>query len=248
MTLSLANLSDFFTRGFILIPNFFDAQEIQVVSEAFDRLYQTAKKLNETTIMQGTQFVIEKNRLQRIVWCEGMEPGLATISTHPKVTSIVSNLLASVEIIQLLSQAHYKNPGDLVEFKWHQDSVHRRAGTELWSDVNGKGSFVQTLMLVDHMGKSNGALKVLEGSLELGHLSEKSPEELEKMSRFFKEVEIHGEAGTMLFFHPYLIHSSLSNHSQKSRRVFINGYASPGANRRVYPGSGLGKVITSLHE
>ena len=50
-------------------------------------------------------------------------------------------------------------------------------------------------------------------------------------------------AGSVLVFGPYAIHRSLPNRSAVPRRVFINGYASPGANARVYPGEGAGRTL-----
>ena len=42
---------------------------------------------------------------------------------------------------------------------------------------------------------------------------------------------------------PYTAHASFENTSESYRRVFINGYAYPGANARVYPGDGAGRTL-----
>jgi len=47
----------------------------------------------------------------------------------------------------------------------------------------------------------------------------------------------------VIFFGPYTAHMSKANTSDHYRRVLINGYATPGANHRVYPGAGLGRVL-----
>jgi hypothetical protein len=44
-------------------------------------------------------------------------------------------------------------------------------------------------------------------------------------------------------FGPFTIHRSLPNRSSTPRRIFINGFASPGANSRVYPGEGAGRTV-----
>ena len=51
--------------------------------------------------------------------------------------------------------------------------------------------------------------------------------------------------GDTIFFGPYTAHASVENTSDKYRRVLINGYASPGANRRVYPGDGAGRRLNA---
>jgi hypothetical protein len=50
--------------------------------------------------------------------------------------------------------------------------------------------------------------------------------------------------GTTIFLHPFTIHGSRPNLSNRSRRVFINGYCYPGANHRVYPGAQAGRMLS----
>jgi ectoine hydroxylase-related dioxygenase (phytanoyl-CoA dioxygenase family) len=54
------------------------------------------------------------------------------------------------------------------------------------------------------------------------------------------------EPGSVAFFGPYTVHSSLPNRSASPRRILINGYAYPEANRRIYPGEGAGQRIRLL--
>ncbi|MFQ5768094.1 MAG: phytanoyl-CoA dioxygenase family protein, partial [Acidobacteriota bacterium] len=137
-----------------------------------------------------------------------------------------------------------KLPGDGLEFPWHQDSTHRRFGSPLWSDINGRGSFVQTLTALDDMTRENGTLELIAGSHRLGHLgwleTQPLPDHLAASA-----VPAIMAAGSVLLFGPYTIHSSRPNRSAGSRRAFINGYAHPGANRRVYPGRGAGRLLHS---
>ena len=51
------------------------------------------------------------------------------------------------------------------------------------------------------------------------------------------------EQGSVLLLGPYTVHGSKPNRSRHARRVFINGYAYPGANRRIYPGEGAGRRL-----
>ena len=72
-------------------------------------------------------------------------------------------LLGSTEMHQLINQAHFKLPGDGVEFPWHQDSSHRRYG-------RGQYSYVQTVLAVDEVPPNNGPLQLVPGSCKLSHL------------------------------------------------------------------------------
>jgi ectoine hydroxylase-related dioxygenase (phytanoyl-CoA dioxygenase family) len=58
-----------------------------------------------------------------------------------------------------------------------------------------------------------------------------------------RAIPVTGRAGDVLFFGPYAVHGSTPNTSTKPRRVLINGYAAPGANRRYYPGRGACRTL-----
>ena len=88
-------------------------------------------------------------------------------------------------------------------------------------------------------------LKFIPGSCKLGHLGLLSRSEEECRAIFNPDDAITGimKAGSVALFNPYVIHGSEPNRSQKPRRVFINGYAYPGANSRTYPGRGAGRLL-----
>jgi ectoine hydroxylase-related dioxygenase (phytanoyl-CoA dioxygenase family) len=164
-------------------------------------------------------------------------------------------LLGSDHCEQLLCQAHFKMPGDGVSFDWHQDIQHRDKGPGTWKDLNGRGSYVQTIMLIDDMTERNGPLKFIpresvrgdaEGRIFSSHYDYGTPMDSAAEAAQFDEsaaITVTGESGSVLFFGPYAVHGSTSNESKYSRRVLINGYAYPGANGRVYPGEGSGRRL-----
>lgn len=152
---------------------------------------------------------------------------------------------------QLLCQAHFKRPGDGVIFGWHQDIQHRDKGGETWKDVNGVGSYVQTLIVIDEMTADSGPLMFIPGSSKWGrvdfgyHDYDNSDCALLRPPQFDEDdaVTILAAPGDTLFFGPYAAHASFENTSNSYRRVLINGYAHPGANRRVYPGDGACRTL-----
>lgn len=238
--LSPEQIRSFYEKGFVVVENLFLENEVKIVASAFDRLLSLAKQISTPQLIHGAYFVVQGQRVDRIVWCGAAEPLLLDFSLDHRLTGPVSQLLGSKEMQQLICQAHFKNPKDEVSFDWHQDSEHRRYGTDVWKDVNGKGSFVQCIMAVDPMTEDNGPLLVIPGTSKLGHLE---IEESNCESYKDKAVTLTMEPGSVLFLHPYTIHGSEPNSSSLSRRVFINGYAYPGANTRIYPGEGSGRII-----
>ena len=163
----------------------------------------------------------------------------------PELTNMASQILGSSELMQLINQVHYKFPGDEVQFEWHQDSRHRRYGTHEWTDVNGLGSFVETITAIDAMTLDNGPIRVIPGSHLSGHLPVGSDGKTLPSSSIDCDSAIPAllNPGDVLLLGPYTIHGSAPNHSRTSRRIFLNGFAMPGANKREYPWLGKGRLI-----
>lgn len=230
----------FIEDGFVIIENVFTPEEINQISACFDRLQKTALQLDQTCEHQGSQFVVENQRIQRIVWACGAEPVLKILGEHKDILGPVSTFLGSENMDHLICQGHFKLPGDQVDFQWHQDAEHRRYGTHEWRDINGTGSYVQTIAAIDPMRSDNGPVMILPGSHKDGFLN--LPEGDNRI-QYVKEkdlVPVELAPGSVMFFGPYLIHGSLPNRSESPRRIFINGFSYPGANSRVYPGKGSG--------
>lgn len=250
MKLSPTQIQELDNSGFLILREVFSKKEVGLLKNYFDRLYQISEQYSETCEVSETQFVYNDDGvLQRAVWVCGAIPEFSTLALDDRLLLPVTQLLKVNQVQQLICQAHFKKPGDGVDFPWHQDSQHRRYGTNLWNDVNGTGSYIQTVLAIDPMTSENGPLKVIAGSHKFGHLEmrEKSEDDQENFWRNLEKkheiIEVSLEAGDLVLFGPYLVHSSSPNISRQQRRVFINGFAVAGANKRVYPGAGEGKLI-----
>jgi ectoine hydroxylase-related dioxygenase (phytanoyl-CoA dioxygenase family) len=243
-TLTQDQVNEFYERGFIILRNVFDPKEIQNVKDSFENLYSLAEKMQgNTQELEGSHFVFEKGGLNRIVWCGGKEKPLLDFSKDKRILNPVSDIL-SVDILnQIINQAHFKMPGERIEFKWHQDSEHRRYGTDMWKDVDGRGSYVQTILAIDEMNEENGPLVFVPNSNQDGHLDLQNNQEMLQKIEDMEKLSLTMKPGDLALFGPYTIHSSSVNLSNSPRRVLINGYAYPGANSRHYPGVGLGREL-----
>ena len=98
-----------------------------------------------------------------------------------------------------------------------------------------------SILLVDDMTEENGPLEFLPRDAaqvdERGLMLKGAPIDASRA------VQVQGRAGDVLFFGPWAIHGSTPNTSSRPRRVLINGYAAPGANKRFYPGDGACRVL-----
>jgi ectoine hydroxylase-related dioxygenase (phytanoyl-CoA dioxygenase family) len=239
-----ADIEVFRAQGYLIVRELFGRVAISEILEAFERLEARAHQLEGPTTVNDTLFMVEPQaagvRIERIVWCGGIEPALGTHGRSPELLELAATLLGADELDQLINQAHIKNPGDSTEFAWHQDSYHRRYGTELWTDLDGRGSFVQTLTAVDAMNAENGGLVVVPESHLQGHLPTDTGKLAATSLDLRRAVALELAPGDAVVLSPFTIHGSSPNQSRTKRRVFINGFALPGANRRMYPGAGVG--------
>lgn len=251
---------DFFELGWTIRRALFRIDEVARMRACFDDLERIASGLTETGLYGGSYFVLGENKgsqvIKRVVWAGGCQRYLLEIGNDPRLTAPCAQLLASEAMDHLLNQAHFKRPNDGVSFGWHQDIRHRDKGKGTWTDVNGLGSFVQTIIVLDEMTPDSGPLLFVPGSSTWGrvdfgdreddhddrHAEQKTPAQL----RIEDAVTIAAQPGDTLFFGPYTVHASFENTSNHYRRILINGYASPGANHRDYPGDGAGRRLTAL--
>lgn len=229
--------------GFHVVRGLLSRADVAMLAAAFDRLLTVARSLPGTTDWGGSRFVldVEPFRLHRVVWCGAAEPCVGAYGSDPRVLVHAAEALQSAELVQLVMQAHFKLPGDGVSFDLHQDASNRRYGTDLWTDLDGRGSFVQIAVAVDPMGPDNGGLRFARGSQNAGFVADPvtgalPPDAADPASIRCPRLS----PGDAVLFGPFVVHGSEPNRSAAPRRTLLLGYALPGANRRVYPGCGLG--------
>ena len=245
ISLGKDEVREFFELGWIIRRALFSLDEVARMRACFDELERIAGGLTETALHRGSYFVLgrrsDRQVIQRVVWAGGCQHYLLDVGSDARLTGPSAQLLADDAMDHLLCQAHFKRPHDGVVFGWHQDIQHRDKGNGTWTDVNGRGSFVQTLIVLDEMTPNSGPLKFMPGSSKWGRVD--FEDEACAELREGEAVTILAQPGDTLFFGPYTAHASFENKSDRYRRVLINGYASPGANRREYPGDGAGRRL-----
>ncbi|HKH46674.1 MAG TPA: phytanoyl-CoA dioxygenase family protein [Thermoanaerobaculia bacterium] len=254
--LSPADVRRFYDEGFLILEGLFSRDEVAAMAEATERLRAVGRELaaalpatdpteGERKIEHaGSQFVFGgsngSTRLLRVVWAGGCEPAFLDCARDVRLTSIVGQLFGASSAVHLLNQLHAKYPHDGLEFEPHQDSEHRRYGTPEWRDVDGRGSYIQTVVAIDDSTPENGPLVFYPRSGRRGHLD---PATVRRRYRTRPGVPALLKAGSAAFFGPYVVHRSAENQGAAPRRIAINGFALPGANSRPYFGSGTGLPI-----
>ncbi|HVT19207.1 MAG TPA: phytanoyl-CoA dioxygenase family protein [Thermoanaerobaculia bacterium] len=250
--LSPADVCRYYDDGFLIVGDLFSREEVAALAAAAERLRAVGRKLaaklpaseggeERKVESAGSQFVFGgangSRRLLRVIWAGGCEPAFLACGRDARLTSIVGQLLGASTAVHLLNQLHAKYPHDGLEFEPHQDSEHRRYGTSEWRDVDGRGSYVQTVVAIDDSTPDNGPLVFYPGSGRRGHLD---PALVRRRFGARPGVPALLAAGSAAFFGPYVVHRSAENRGTLPRRIAINGFALPGANSRPYFGAGTG--------
>jgi ectoine hydroxylase-related dioxygenase (phytanoyl-CoA dioxygenase family) len=239
--LTREQVDGFHDVGFIHIPQVFTPQEMDEIDAAFERLYAIAVEQaaalpagEHQATFRGSRFTYAPGTLavRHVAMCGNAEPVLLGFGRDPRLLSIAAQLLGCDQMDQLINQAHYKKPGSAVAFDWHQDSQHRGMGKGGFSDLNGRGSYVQIALAIDAAAEDNGPLQFIPGTGRLGHLGDQLLQRID-LSQAVTPMLRRGDAAA---FGPFTVHGSGPNRSAHSRRVFINGFAYPGANHRDYGG------------
>jgi len=254
-SLSADDVQAFFEIGWTIRRALFRSDEVARMRACFDELEDIAAGLSDTSLHAGSYFVLgQKNGtqvIQRVVWAGACQRYLLDVGNDPRLKIPCAQLLQSDEMEHLINQAHFKRPRDGIRFDWHQDIQHRDKGNGTWADVNGQGSYVQTVIVLDEMTPDNGPILFVPGScrwgrVELGNPDSHSRHQAETLMQSCeaRAVTILARPGDVVFFGPYTLHASFENTSDRYRRVLINGYASPGANHRIYPGDGAGRRLS----
>lgn len=188
--------------------------------------------------------------LQRVVWCEGLDPAFDGWGGDPRFLAAARQVLGwAGPLAQLLQQLHPKAPAAELAYTPHQDASNRRFGSPLWRSPGPQGGFAQLVVALDPAHAATGGLVVWPGSHRLGFVADPETGDLPpEACRPEQARALSLQPGDLLAFGPFLVHGSPPNPSPRPRTLFIQGYTRPGINGRRYPGSGTGVLRTEAHE
>jgi ectoine hydroxylase-related dioxygenase (phytanoyl-CoA dioxygenase family) len=136
------------------------------------------------------------------------------------------------DLKQIINQVHWKAPGAIGEFAWHQDSRSRRPASAY---RNLADSYVQTGLAIDPHNPESGGMRFIPKSHlkgDLGMDCSKKALGTPLMDKALDDVGLSAagaidlilEPGDLAIWSPYLVHGSGLNSSSHKRRFFINGY------------------------
>ncbi|HYX45879.1 MAG TPA: phytanoyl-CoA dioxygenase family protein [Sphingomicrobium sp.] len=230
-------LAHYWRDGYAIIRGFFSACEIECIGAAMDQLHAEGVA-HGRCFRQGNLFynvARQDDRREPVVrmvqWPSYHQPVLNRVRLDPRFAELLEPLIGG-DLKQIINQVHWKAPGTLGDFAWHQDSRSRRPATAY---RNLASAYVQTGLAIDPHNPKSGGMRFIPGSHlrgdlqmdcsthALGTAMEDGALEAAGLSAA-DVVDLVLEPGDLALWSPYLVHGSGANRSKHRRRFYINGY------------------------
>lgn len=232
-----ADLAHYWRDGYAIVRGFFTATEIEEIAGATDQLYAEGAAHGRCFRHGNLFYNVAREHgcgeplVRMVQWPSYHQPVLNGVRLDTRFVDLLEPLIGS-DLKQIINQVHWKVPGSLGDFAWHQDSRFRRP-PEAYRNL--ATSYVQTGLAIDPHGLESGGMRFIPRSHLRGDLGMDCSKKamgtamtdtpLAKVGlRADDAVEVQLEPGDLALWSPYLVHGSGKNVSDHKRRLYINGY------------------------
>jgi ectoine hydroxylase-related dioxygenase (phytanoyl-CoA dioxygenase family) len=229
-------LAQYWRDGYAIVRGLFSPDEIAKIAEATDQLYAEGVS-HRRSFRHGNLFYnvapgANRGPLVRMVqWPSYHQSLLNRVRLDTRIVEVLEPLIGR-DLKQIINQVHWKAPGSLGDFAWHQDSKSRRPPSAF---RNLAASYVQTGLAIDPQTPESGCLRFIRGSHRRGDLQMDCSTHSLGIAMKDAALEAVGlspsdaidlllEPGDLALWSPYLVHGSGTNRSEHKRRFYINGY------------------------
>jgi len=232
-----ADFAHYWREGYAIVRGFFSPEEVADVAMAIDEL-QAEGEAHRRCFRHGNLFYnVARERdggkplVRMVQWPSYHQPVLNGVRLDTRFVDLLEPLIGS-DLKQIINQVHWKAPGALGDFAWHQDSRSRRPPSAY---RNLATAYVQTGLAIDPHRPESGGMRFiprshLRGDLHmdcskhsLGEAMTDNALEAVRLSAK-NAVDLVLEPGDLALWSPYLVHGSGTNRSDHKRRFYINGY------------------------
>jgi ectoine hydroxylase-related dioxygenase (phytanoyl-CoA dioxygenase family) len=221
-----------------VVRGLFSNGEVAKIAEAADQIYGEGiahgRSFRHSNLFYNVATGANGGPLVRMVqWPSYHQPVLDAFRLEPRICALLQPLLGC-NLKQIINQVHWKAPGSIGDFAWHQDSRSRRP---TWAYRNLANSYVQTGLAIDPHTPESGCMQFIPRSHARGDLgmncsrkalgASLTDNALEEVGLCASEaIDLVLEPGDFALWSPYLVHGSGTNRSSHKRRFYINGYVS----------------------
>ena len=254
--LTRAQLDEYDRAGYVLVPDALSSGAIDRLDAALPALFDEESPRRVLEVDGAT--------VRSVYGCHQTHELFRNLVSHRALLEPAMQLVGSdVYVYQLKVNAKRARSGDV--WAWHQDLIY-------WINEDGLpgADIVNVALFLDDCSADNGAMQVIPGSHRLGVLEaapreardayEGQPEWIVDLIAAIKYsiddrtiarlvgrhgvLPVEGARGSLLVFHPNLVHASPRNRSPFDRKVMVATYNST-ANRPRPPGAPRPEFLVS---
>ena len=221
MQLTDAQLAEYDERGFLVLRDLVQPAEIDALRADLARVARldTAEVTKEKTGVVRTVFRVHDPRSPTA------SPPFEALARLPRVLGPAQQMLRDEALYVYHSKCNMKEAIRGEIWQWHQDYGS-------WANDGAPApEFTTALLMLDDATEIGGCLYFIPGSHKLGRVDAEYDTEttayklwtvrkldvVAAMERFGDPVAITGQAGTVVLFHPNLVHGSGHNMSRYPR-------------------------------
>ncbi|MES2445282.1 MAG: phytanoyl-CoA dioxygenase family protein [Pseudomonadota bacterium] len=222
--------------GFVILRGVFAPAEIAAIAAAADQVHAEGvahgRSFRHGNLFYNVGPSQDGAPLVRMAqWPSYHQPVLNAVRLDPRFADILGALIGD-DLKQIINQLHWKAPGSLGDFAWHQDSRFRKPDSAY---RNLAASYVQTGLAIDPHTPESGCMRFIPGSHVQGDLDLDTATEVLGTAMTDAAIEAAGlssagavdavlDPGDLVLFSPFVVHGSGHNQSAHQRRLYINGY------------------------
>jgi ectoine hydroxylase-related dioxygenase (phytanoyl-CoA dioxygenase family) len=228
--------TDFWRDGYAVVRGLFHRGEIEQIGAAADQVYVEGVEHGRSFRHGNLFYNVAKDRngeplVRMAQWPSYHQRLLNLVRLDTRIARLLEPLIGG-NLKQIINQIHWKAPGGLGDFAWHQDSRSRRPASAY---RNLATSYVQTGLAIDPHNSESGCMRLIRGSHLRGDLGMDCSRKALGAPMTGKSLDAVGlsetdavdlllEPGDFALWSPYLVHGSGTNRSGHKRRFYINGY------------------------
>lgn len=229
-------IAHYWREGYAIVRGFFGPDEIAEIATAVDQLHAEGvahgRSFRHGNLFYNVAAGAEGEPLVRMAqWPSYHQPVLNRVRLDRRIAALLEPLLGR-SLKQIINQIHWKAPGSLGEFAWHQDSRSRRPASAY---RNLATSYVQTGLAIDPHTRESGCMRFIPRSHLGGDLgmdcsrkalgAAMTDDALKAVGLAAADsMDLMLEPGDLALWSPYLVHASGTNRSGHKRRFYINGF------------------------
>lgn len=229
--LTAEQLQTYGEKGYVAAPDLISKEKVEALSNAVDEFVEASREVMESDHIfdLGTGHSAERPMLRRIKNPQDRHPAFKSILYDDALVGALTQILGpNVRLYTGVQKVNLKPVGESEPVNWHQD----------WATYpHTNDSLTAAAIFLDDVTEENGPLMGIPGTHKGPAYDHRNEEGVfvgainaKKCGLDVSAAEtLTGPAGTVSFHHTRVVHGSVTNRSDKTRRLLIYTFSAADA-------------------